>query len=613
VTNAPASAPVPLPRPPRRRLSLRRRLQHGLGVIVVCGVLILVLGVTFFVYRTERESWQSRQVEAAHSAAQTVDAFMRQVQDSLTLVSVLDSAYLQDSPQVLQDVLAQIPALLEIIRLDADGQVLVGAYQDNPVLANLFTIPQSNWFLQARAGWPYVGQMQISAENEPYLILAIPAPDGEVVAARLRMNVLWDVVAAIHFGKTGQAYVIDRKGEVVAHSDPEIVLARTIIAGRPEVQSAFQAADHEWHGLYRNFVGASVVGSSAAIPDSDWIIFAEVSQIEAFTTTRYALLILGGGVILAGILLIVFANRLLRREIFEPVERLRDSAERIGQGDLDHRIQVYQMDEVGQVAEAFNEMAGRLHDRERALEEARDQALEASRFKSRLLANVSHDLRTPLNIILGYAEVLEEGMYGEVVGEQRTVIARIVANAKRLLNLINSLLDQAQIEAGRLTLRASEFAPAALLNEVQGIMSTMAQAKGMELTGEIAPDLPAELVGDVQRIQQIMVNLVENAIKFTREGGVHIRLYLPDDARWAIEISDTGSGIPPEAQKRIFEPFRRVDDSPTREQAGVGLGLSIVKQVTTLMGGEVCLSSEIGRGSSFTVLLPLVIKEGDEP
>jgi signal transduction histidine kinase len=342
-----------------------------------------------------------------------------------------------------------------------------------------------------------------------------------------------------------------------------------------------------------------------------WIIFAQVSQTEALTVILYALLILGGGVILLGILLIVFANRLLRRVIFEPVEQLRDGAERIGQGDLAHRIQVFEMDEVGQVAEAFNEMARQLRDRGMALEQARDEALEASRFKSRLLANVSHDLRTPLNIILGYAEVLEEGMYGELAAGQCTGIQRIAANSKRLLNLINSLLDQAQIEAGRLTLHPSEFAPAALLDEVQAIMSTMAQAKGLELTGEVAPGLPAELSGDAQRIQQIMVNLIENGIKYTREGGVHVRLYLADSAHWAIEISDTGSGIPSEAQNRIFEPFRRVDDSPTREQAGVGLGLSIVKQLVTLMGGEVRLVSEIGRGSSFTVLLPLV-REGSE-
>lgn len=607
-----ANATAPSPSSSPMRLSLRRRLQHRLGAIVLFAVLILGLGVTFFVYQTEWQSWQSRQVEAAHSAARTVDAFMRQVQDYMTLVGTLDSAYLQQRPDVLRGLLDQIPALLEIIRLDAAGRQLAGAYQDKPIMGNLFTIPQSNWFLAARAGRSYVGQMQISAENAPYLILAVPAADGGVVAARLRMDVLWNVVSDIRFGKTGQAYVINRKGEIVAHPNSAIVLARTTIADLPEVKAALQAPKREWHGLYTNFAGRQVVGSSAAIPNSDWIIFTEVSQAEALTITRRALLILGGGVILAGMLMIALANRLLRREIFEPVEKLHDGADRIGKGDLGHRIPVLQMDEVGQVAEAFNDMAERLRDREVALEQARDEALDASRFKSRMLANVSHDLRTPLNIILGYAEVLEEGVFGQVAAEQRMASERIRMNAKRLLSLINSMLDQAQIEAGKLALRFSEFAPAELLAEVQAIMIGLAKPKGLELTTEIAPDLPAQLRGDAQRIHQIVMNLVDNAIKFTSKGRVHVRLYLADDAHWGIEVSDTGLGIAPELQERIFEPFRQVDESATREQGGVGLGLSIVRQLVTLMAGEVRLDSEPGRGSTFTVLLPLVTAEGKE-
>jgi signal transduction histidine kinase len=584
-------------------------MRRGISLIVLAIGLLVVLGVAFFVYRTEHESWQNRQAEAAHNAARIVDSFMRQVQGSMALFSLLDRDYLEERPEILHDLLDQTPALLEVVRLDPAGQVFAGASQDTPVMANLFTIPQSTWFLQAQAGQPYVGQVQISADNEPYLIIAVPAPDGGVTAARLRMDVLWDVVAELQFGKTGQAYVVNRKGEIVAHSQPEIVLAPTTIAGQPELDAALDAPDNHWQGIYRNFAGTWVVGYTTAVPDADWIIFTEVAWTEAHAATGRALLLLGGGLLLVGLLMMGLFNRLMKRGIFDPIEQLRDGAGRIGQGDLAHRIQAHRLDEIGQVAEAFNNMAARLQDREAALEAARDEALEASRFKSRLLANVGHDLRTPLSAILGYADMLQEGVYGDLGDRQRKASVRILSNAKRLLHLINSLLDQAQIEAGQLTLHYEPLAPVQLLAEIEATMSPAARAKELALETRLASDVPDALVADVQRIHQIVMNLVENAIKFTTEGRIAVRLYLPDADHWAIEISDTGCGIAEPVQRYIFEPFRQGDDSTTREYSGVGLGLSIVKQLTTLMGGEIHLASEVGQGSTFTVVLPLHVPE----
>jgi PAS domain S-box-containing protein len=236
---------------------------------------------------------------------------------------------------------------------------------------------------------------------------------------------------------------------------------------------------------------------------------------------------------------------------------------------------------------------------------AHDQALEASRLKSQLLAKVSHELRTPLNVILGFAEMLDIGVYGALPAEQRRLIVEIIDSTHYLTELVNELLDQAQLDAGKLKLNIKTFALADLIDGILSKMDVLAKTKGLTLTTDIAADVPGILSGDSARLQQILVNLVSNAIKFTQTGGVRVCLYRPDPAHWAMQVSDTGPGIPVEAQSYIFEPFRQVDGSITRVHAGAGLGLSIVKQLTILMGGQITLESEVGRGSTFTVQLPL--------
>jgi signal transduction histidine kinase len=246
---------------------------------------------------------------------------------------------------------------------------------------------------------------------------------------------------------------------------------------------------------------------------------------------------------------------------------------------------------------------------EAEVRQARDQALEASRLKSELLAKVSHELRTPLGAILGYTEMLELGLYGQVSADQRDVLARIINSTQYLANLVNELLDQARLDAGKLELQISAFRPKSIVQEACTRMEGLAQSKGLNLISEIADDMPPTLSGDPMRLQQILANLISNAIKFTPDGSISVRLYRPDPAHWAMQVTDTGPGILKEAQAYIFEPFRQVDGSMTRKHQGSGLGLSIVRQLANLMGGDVLLESEVGRGSIFTVRLPLHVVE----
>ena len=231
---------------------------------------------------------------------------------------------------------------------------------------------------------------------------------------------------------------------------------------------------------------------------------------------------------------------------------------------------------------------------------------ELERMKSVFVSSVSHELRTPLNAILGYADMLKETVYGPISDGQRNAIERIIINSKRQLGIVNDLLDQAQIEAGTLKIQIASFAPSDLIDDVLGLMDVLAQAKGLELTSHITDDVPATLPGDQQRLHQILINLIGNAIKFTDEGSVRVRVCRSNATQWALQVSDTGCGIPLEAQSYIFDPFQQVDGSATREHTGSGLGLSIVRQLAALMGGEITLTSKVGEGSTFTVTLPLV-------
>ena len=229
---------------------------------------------------------------------------------------------------------------------------------------------------------------------------------------------------------------------------------------------------------------------------------------------------------------------------------------------------------------------------------------EVEEMKNSFVAMVSHELRTPLNAILGYSEMLRDAFYGPLNDKQTNASDRILNNSRRLLDIVSDLLDKAQIEAGHLNLNISTFQTHVLTENLHSVMDKITSDKGLELASSIAPEMPEEMTGDPERIQQVVVNLVNNAAKFTEQGGISVNLYKVADEYWAFDVADTGPGIAPEDQRYIFDPFRQVDKTVTRSHGGIGLGLSIVKRLVDLMGGRIFLKSVVGQGSTFTVVLP---------
>jgi signal transduction histidine kinase len=226
----------------------------------------------------------------------------------------------------------------------------------------------------------------------------------------------------------------------------------------------------------------------------------------------------------------------------------------------------------------------------------------ASQHKSQFVANMSHELRTPLAAILGYAELMQEGFYGQQSDKSLDALTRIRSNGKHLLGLINTVLDIAKIESGQFTLNMTEYAIESVVETVRSATESLAQNKKLALKTEVAKSLPVGL-GDEQRLTQVLLNLVGNAIKFTDSGEVRV-IAKAVNGHFNVSVTDTGPGIPEDHQARIFEQFHQVDSSNTKAKGGTGLGLAIAKQIVEMHGGRIWVVSTLGKGSTFQMEIP---------
>jgi signal transduction histidine kinase len=229
---------------------------------------------------------------------------------------------------------------------------------------------------------------------------------------------------------------------------------------------------------------------------------------------------------------------------------------------------------------------------------------QAFQLNSQFLANMSHEFRTPLNAILGYTSMLLAGVSGELRPAQKQKLQRVDSNGKRLLSIVNDILDLSRIEAGNLPVTLEEFELRPLIDELLADVEPHSRKAQLQMVAELPPG-PLPLLADRLKVKQILLNLLTNAIKFTPQGSVTISLEAAEDPREVrISVADTGIGVAVEDQEKIFEDFRQVDNSVTREYGGAGLGLSICRRLANLLDGRIELSSEVGRGSTFSLVIP---------
>jgi signal transduction histidine kinase len=245
----------------------------------------------------------------------------------------------------------------------------------------------------------------------------------------------------------------------------------------------------------------------------------------------------------------------------------------------------------------------------RLFDEIQDKSRQleiASQHKSQFLANMSHELRTPLNAILGYTELILDNIYGETPEKMREVLERLQANGKHLLGLINDVLDLSKIEAGQLTLDLADYSLQDVVHTVVVAVDSLANGKKLALTADVGQNLPIGH-GDGRRLAQVLLNLVGNAIKFTDKGEVAIKATMSDSS-FTVAVRDTGPGISPSDQGKIFEEFQQADNTATKRKGGTGLGLSIAKRIIGMHGGRIWVESDVGKGSTFAFTIPVKVQ-----
>ncbi|WP_456432743.1 response regulator [Thermosulfuriphilus sp.] len=302
-------------------------------------------------------------------------------------------------------------------------------------------------------------------------------------------------------------------------------------------------------------------------------------------------------------LAIALFNALSRQKIEELNRELQEKNRLL---ELQNEELQAQSEELMAQAEEIQSQAEELAAQRDVLERKNLEIEEANRLKSEFLSNMSHELRTPLNAVLGMARLMLDEAAGPLTGRQREYLEVIIRNGNSLLELINDILDLNRIESGKIEISFTEFPLAELLQDVESSIRPLAEKKGLKfiLSTEEAPET---LVTDQKRLRQILINLLSNAVKFTEKGEVELKINLKEGPERDIvrfEVRDTGIGIPPGQEKVIFEAFRQLNGSITRKYGGSGLGLHIVKKLTELLGGEISVSSQPGKGSTFTLVLP---------
>ncbi len=588
---------------PRRSWSLKTRVT-----LFTLAVFLAAIGsLTFLLVRIQgqemtRDAGEKQQSVVAVLAG-TIDRELQDRTRHLALVAREATAGM-GSPRQLQAMLEAKSLLLPhfnggVYIADTQGTVL--ASQPEALGRTGLNVRDRAFVAETlREGRPTIGAPYVSrVQGAGTFGMAVPILDAQGRLAGVMAGVtnldttnFLDPLAAARYGKTG-GYVltVPREGLVVEATDRRLPMTRLPVPGSDALSDWMRGAQ-EGFGLRRDARGVEFLTAASNIGTASWRLVGVLPAEEALGPARALQWRMFGLALLVSLLAGGLTWWWLGRQ-FAPLSRATAELSRRSGSQLALQpLEAGRDDEVGQLIAAFNRL---LH-----------QAEAASVAKSQFLSNMSHELRTPMNGVLGMLELLQAS---GLDSRQADCARKAQTSGQALAGLLNDILDLSRMEAGRLALDPQPFRLAPLLNEVHTLLSAAAGDKPVAVRLDVAPDLPPVLVGDALRLRQVLLNLGGNAVKFTPEGEVAVRVRGvargPEGTTLEFSVVDTGIGIEPALQAGIFEGFAQADGSATRRFGGTGLGLGICRRLVTLMGGTLTLDSAPGQGSAFHVRVTL--------
>jgi signal transduction histidine kinase/CheY-like chemotaxis protein len=442
---------------------------------------------------------------------------------------------------------------------------------------------------------------------------------------------LRSIIARTKIGGTGYLYIIEGSGRVVAHPDSSLIgkdirkirnrgrgtyIFDDIVEaakGSQVIHYKFNKPSDRTHYIYDK------VSWVKYIPELDWYL-ASSAYLDDLEATSNAL---GKRILVLGILMLLVSfivSSIFFRRLLVPITKLSKLAGRVTKGDYEVRADVEGKDEIGTLSREFNTMVDTIKDHIQNLDKkvnqktfqlmelnkslviAKHKAEEATRLKSEFLANMSHEIRTPMNGIIGMLRLVKKT---ELTPRQRSYLGKIEAAAGTLLEIINDILDFSKIEAGKLRVEKVPFNLRSVVQEVRDNVEVAIGEKEISFVVEIDKNVDETVIGDPLRLKQILINLINNAIKFTESGTVRLSIVKSGENRVLFKVRDTGIGISPEKMEKLFRPFVQADGSITRKYGGSGLGLTISKQLVELMNGRIWVESKEGAWSEFSFEIEL--------
>ncbi|MEO5346477.1 MAG: ATP-binding protein [Magnetococcus sp. YQC-9] len=475
------------------------------------------------------------------------------------------------------------------------------------VLSRQSNAPYHGMFVHPDNGeWVVMAGKALLVERKAGLRLQEAGAARGYLAVSMRPKFLADLADRQRIGRGGGFLIADGTGKI--HYAYRADLAGTLLPEEVRHQKSAQGGEND--PLTLKLAGESMLVLAQSV-DADLIVAVVAPVAEIYRETDVLLVMTLFVGILATLVMGLAILYFLKRMVVVPLRQLRRVSARIGGGDFATPVPSMGHDEIGQVASAMEGMRHRLASLYADLASARDQAESANRAKSAFLANMSHELRTPMNAILGMSHLL---MQGDPPAKQKELAGKIHTAARALLRMINDLLDFARIESNRLELARIAFRLDDIWRKVGHPCEARALEKGLRLSYHRAEDLPERLLGDFHRLQQVLFNLVDNALKFTDFGEVRVEIHLAERLSQGVllrfEVIDSGIGMAPEQCDQLYERFTQGDGSSSRRHGGTGLGLALCKSLVGLMGGGIGVESAPGRGSRFWFTVRL--EEGAE-